>query len=86
MVDYREGQLKSQDYGYKKSDCDETFEVRPLHNLAILRLRLTYDELVQGALQILNNLSNSAQLLRPFSELCHSACETMLSRLPKLSS
>ena len=42
---------------------------------------MAYDELVQGALQIPNNLSNSAQLLRQFSQLCHSACETMLSRL-----
>ncbi|OCK95263.1 uncharacterized protein K441DRAFT_717187 [Cenococcum geophilum 1.58] len=26
MMDYREGQPESQDCGYKKSDCDETFE------------------------------------------------------------
>jgi len=42
---------------------------------------MAYDELVQGTLQIPNNLGNSAQLLRQFSILCHSACETTLSRL-----
>lgn len=42
---------------------------------------MAYDELVKGPLQLPAALDDNAELLKRFSELCNSACHTMLSCL-----
>lgn len=61
----------SQDYGYKKSVCDETFEI-------------SYNELIQGkhdpsTTVLPQPLSNHTALYKEFMEACQQACNTMLS-------
>ncbi|MCJ1384243.1 hypothetical protein MMC17_007359 [Xylographa soralifera] len=68
MKDYREGQNAWQDRGYKMSEYDETFEI-------------ANDELAQRTLLLPSILKDKAEQLKHFSELCHSACQTMLSCL-----
>jgi isopenicillin N synthase-like dioxygenase len=44
---------------------------------------MAYDELVQEPLQLPHPLDDDTEMLKQFSELCHSACHTMLSCLSK---
>ncbi|KAM7187842.1 Oxoglutarate/iron-dependent dioxygenase [Naviculisporaceae sp. PSN 640] len=68
--DARHDQLPSQDRGYKRSDCDETFEFAD-------------DELCRGdtELKLPAVLQEKTDLVRKFNQICHSATMSMLSSL-----
>ncbi|KAM7212573.1 hypothetical protein V8F06_012032 [Rhypophila decipiens] len=66
--DARDDQLPSQDRGYKRSDCDETFEFAD-------------DELFRGDIKLPITLQGKSDLVRNFNQVCHAATMGMLSSL-----
>jgi len=66
--DARTDQKPSQDKGYKRSSCDETFE-------------MARDEMSQSTFKLPGVLGENASVLKRFSENCDAACYTMLSSL-----